>query len=297
MDCHICKFENVNHKVINNELIEINCLRCGDYKYTRSAENTLQSLSSSDKIKLSTITRNSTIWKRKLYDFDTENIKEIIKSYPNLSVPEKIDKLTINLSKLINNPNDVIGINETIDYPLAYAKNRAEISYYLEYLEDENIVVFTQKSEDRNLLKITVPGWRYIGELQKKPGSSDKAFVAMNFDEEFDELYEKAIYKAIDENNFKPILAKREEHIDLIDDFIMAEIKDSNFVVAEFTGQKHGVYFEAGYARGLGIPVIWLCRKDEIGLLHFDINHYNQIDWETPEELKERLSNRIRAVI
>ena len=119
----------------------------------------------------------------------------------------------------------------------------------------------------------------------------------MNFDKEFDNLYEQFIKIAIEDNGYKSIISKREEYIDLIDDFIMAEIKESRFVVAEFTGQKRGVYFEAGYARGLGIPVIWVCKKDEIGDLHFDINHYNQIDWETPEELKKRLYNRIREVI
>ena len=119
----------------------------------------------------------------------------------------------------------------------------------------------------------------------------------MNFDKDFNDLYENSIKTAIEDNGYTSIISNRTEHVNLIDDFIMAEIKESRFVVAEFTGQKHGVYFEAGYARGLGIPVIWVCKKDDIKNLHFDTSHYNQIDWKTEEELKKRLYNRIRAII
>jgi nucleoside 2-deoxyribosyltransferase len=68
-------------------------------------------------------------------------------------------------------------------------------------------------------------------------------------------------------------------------------------VVADFTGQRGGVYYEAGYAAGRGIPVVWSCRKDQIKDLHFDIRQYNCIDWETPAELARRLESRITAVI
>ena len=68
-------------------------------------------------------------------------------------------------------------------------------------------------------------------------------------------------------------------------------------MVADFTGQLAGVYYEAGFAMGLGRTVIWCCRKDEIGKLHFDTNHKNHIDWETPEDLREGLYRRIRATI
>ena len=68
-------------------------------------------------------------------------------------------------------------------------------------------------------------------------------------------------------------------------------------MVADFTGQLAGVYYEAGFAMGLGRTVIWCCRKDEIDKLHFDTNHKNHIDWGSVEELRERLYRRIRATI
>jgi hypothetical protein len=58
-----------------------------------------------------------------------------------------------------------------------------------------------------------------------------------------------------------------------------------------------GVYFEAGFAQGLGIPVIWTCRSDQISHVHFDTRQFNHILWTTPEDLKVRLFNRIGAVV
>ena len=81
----------------------------------------------------------------------------------------------------------------------------------------------------------------------------------------------------------------------------MRSFKRSRFVVADFTqgedGARGSVYYEAGFAHGLGIEVIFACREDALQNVHFDTRQYNHIVWETPEELRERLAARISAVI
>ena len=47
-----------------------------------------------------------------------------------------------------------------------------------------------------------------------------------------------------------------------IDDRIIAGIRQARFVVADVTGLRAAVYYEAGFAEGLGTPVIWTCRSD-----------------------------------
>ena len=78
---------------------------------------------------------------------------------------------------------------------------------------------------------------------------------------------------------------------------MIAQIRSASFVVADFTGHRGGVYFEAGFALGLDLPVIWTCKKDDMKDLHFDIRQYNTIDWETPEDLARRLQHRIEATV
>ena len=66
-------------------------------------------------------------------------------------------------------------------------------------------------------------------------------------------------------------------------------------VVADFTGGRGGVYYEAGYAQGLGIPVVWTCRQDYFDKegVHFDTQQYNHIVWDDPADLREKLKNRL----
>ena len=69
---------------------------------------------------------------------------------------------------------------------------------------------------------------------------------------------------------------------------IIAEIRRSNtFVITDFTqltnfiGARGSVYYEAGFAHGLDIPVIFTCRNDQIDDLHFDTNHFLHLSWST----------------
>jgi nucleoside 2-deoxyribosyltransferase len=52
------------------------------------------------------------------------------------------------------------------------------------------------------------------------------------------------------------------EHVNDINDEIIGQIRRSRFVVCDLTGYRGGVYFEAGFAYGLGLDVIYTCRKD-----------------------------------
>lgn len=78
---------------------------------------------------------------------------------------------------------------------------------------------------------------------------------------------------------------------------VNSEIKNSKFMVADVTEQQQGVYFEAGYALGLSIPVLWSCRKDDLKNVHFDTRQYNHILWENENDLKDQLFHFICAII
>jgi hypothetical protein len=69
-------------------------------------------------------------------------------------------------------------------------------------------------------------------------------------------VYDEAIQPAIREARYKPVRIDREQHANRIDDEIVGRIRGSRFMVADFTGQRHGVYFEAGLMLGLGRTVI-----------------------------------------
>ena len=97
----------------------------------------------------------------------------------------------------------------------------------------------------------------------------------------------------------KPGRRHIKQHNGKIDDEIVASIRSSKFVVADYTGSRGGVYYEAGLAHGLGLPVIFTCRQEDMTNLHFDIRQYNTIDWmrEDLESARTRLKNRILATL
>ena len=123
----------------------------------------------------------------------------------------------------------------------------------------------------------------------------------MAFMSELNPLSEIGLHVGIENAGYKPLRIDRKDHNNRIDDEIVAEIRKSKFVVADLTGKNAGAYFEAGFAMGLGKPVIWTCRQSEIdaGNVHFDTRQYSIVSWEPDkfEDFAKRLTQRIEATI
>ena len=112
-----------------------------------------------------------------------------------------------------------------------------------------------------------------------------------------DRVWEHGLAPGIRAAGYSPLRIDQKEHIVGITDEIVAEIRQSRFLVAEYTEHKHGVYFEAGFAQGIGIPVFQTCRDTDLESLHFDVQHINTITWSSAEELAQLLQRRIRAIL
>lgn len=102
---------------------------------------------------------------------------------------------------------------------------------------------------------------------------------------------------AIKECGFNPYRTKGDPTNKSIPDKILAEIARSQFVVADFTGHRHNVYYEAGFAHGLGREVIGCCRHDESDRLKFDTRHLGHVVWKDTAGLRQKLADSIRANI
>lgn len=145
---------------------------------------------------------------------------------------------------------------------------------------------------------ITLAGWNRIDELRARQPDSRQAFVAMWFDRSMDDAWVNGFKIGRERSKyFTAIRVDSLEHNGKIDDRIVAEIRRSGLVVADFTGSRGGIYFEAGYAQGLGLPVIWTCRQNDPNELHFDTRQYNHIFWRDPGDLADRLHDRVSATV
>ncbi len=128
--------------------------------------------------------------------------------------------------------------------------------------------------------------------------------MAMKFgDKELDELVDEFFRPAVAKTGFTLRRLDDVPKAGLIDDRMRVEIKSSRFLIADLTHANNGAYWEAGYAEGLGKPVIYTCKKsvfDNPGERpHFDTNHHLTVVWDADdrESAAERLKATIRATM
>ncbi len=166
------------------------------------------------------------------------------------------------------------------DLALAWANNEDEFEYYVKALIQRRLLAITSADHFASTnpiwpVWITSEGWEYIERIRTDLGLKVQGFVAMSFDDDLYSIHSNGIAPAIAANGYKPYRVDSERHLDRIDAKIIAEIKTSRLLVADVTQQRQGVYYEAGYTQGLGLPVIWCVREDELGNVHFDTRQYS----------------------
>ena len=173
--------------------------------------------------------------------------------------------------------------------------------FIVDYLKRRGLIENSGRHNPEQSCALTVDGYARLAELEDTYAAAARAFVAMWFDDSMSEVWEHGFKPAINQAGYEVVRSDQTEHVNKIDDEIIAEIRRSRFVVADFThgdsGARGGVYYEAGFAHGLNIPVIFSCRDNVIEKIHFDTRQYNHIVWKTVDELRTKLVNRIAAVI
>jgi hypothetical protein len=222
---------------------------------------------------------------------------EFAEPHMHTRVSDNRERLLREAAKRAGRPHIGAPFSLANDFTLIDCYSREEFIWYIDWLKKQELVFQTGGDLTAVELKLSMEGWNQVQPLSRPGGIPGQCFMAMWFSDETRAAYEEGIEPAVSKAGFKPIRIDRKEHNNEIPDEIIAEIRNSQFMVADFTGQRTGVYYEAGFAMGLGRPVVWCCRKDDIGNLHFDTNHKNHIDWQTPQDLRDRLYTRIRTTI
>ena len=213
-----------------------------------------------------------------------------------------IDHILLHIYRKSESSAEYLRLNIRTDYPIGYARNRKEFIFFIEkaselgYLEFNPILALSPVSTFAEA-RLSLKGWERVSSLRLQQSDSRQAFVAMWFSEDMNAAFSEGFLPALKATGYQPFRVDMREHNGKIDDLINAEIRKSGLLIADFTGQRGGVYFEAGFAMGLGIPVIWTCRNDHVESLHFDTRQYNHIVWTDAADLREKLQLRIEASI
>ncbi len=291
--CTMCNLTKIEARGALNQLIDLECPICGKCTITDIALGGLQSGQTTRKLSAWIREQNES---QKIPQLISDKVGNILFRIPDYSPSEKQLKLLKNIERKSNYPGESVKINRGEDFPLAWANNPDELVFYLKALRDRGFITLGGTlSED--VAVITAHGWDYLDQYGLDIEEKVQVFVAMSFDGDMSSVWTDGIKPAIEQAGYRPYRIDQEPHSDMIDVKIMAEIKNSRFLIADVTQQNKGVYFEAGYALGLGLPVIWCVKEDDLKNVHFDTRQYNHITYETEDELKEKLYDFVCAII
>lgn len=220
-----------------------------------------------------------------------------IEAFPK-TVAERLDQVLLNLAAATKHLGHHIPIRNEGVNPLLLAQNGQEVFFVMSQFALEGYIAGDTSILPTGIM-LTAKGLNRAADLQRGLfGPLNKqVFIAMSFDKSLDDAWSNGLKLGIEDCGYEALRVDLKQHNELICDVIIAEIRKSKFLVADFTGHRNGVYFEAGMMLGLGRPVIFACRKDDLTGAHFDTQQYNHIEWETPAELREKLKSRIQATI
>ena len=290
--CPVCKLDdNPPYSGLESGNL-FDCMRCGKYIISDEALRFPGNLTNSFKEKLpllSALIREQNDLNRPLLNISSSISTNILLGRIPLTHNQRVQHFLKRVAHKSGGYGKGVKLDPNLDYPMAYCLDRTEFTYLLVAVGPDNERLFDVQN---GYWTISPKGWSIIESTPSNP-DNPKVFVAMRFSADLEIAFNNGIEPAIKQAGFDAIRIDRVEYNGMIDDKIMAEIRESRFIVADLTTQNQGVYFEAGFASGLGLDVIYCCRTDDSKNIHFDAEHRNQIRWSSPEELKEKLLNRI----
>jgi hypothetical protein len=213
------------------------------------------------------------------------------------SVIERARQLLMALAGASGFLGDQVFVEYKMWVAATWSLNEEEVGKLLEYLASQGWIERSEVLGPQDHVTLTMPGWMHVESVTRSNVESEQGFVAMWFRPTLQRLYTEAISPAVREAGYRPHRVDSREFAGRIDDEIIGQIRRSRFLVADFTGHRGGVYWEAGFAFGLGLPVFFTCCRRDLRHLHFDVRQYNTIDWTSRADLRRRLRARIVATL
>ena len=122
------------------------------------------------------------------------------------------------------------------------------------------------------------------------------AFIAMPMDSEDHALVDvlEAVKEAANKCGVHAERIDEPQSNERITDRILESIQKAEYVIVDLTNSRPNVFFEAGYAHGIGKVPIYFARQGT--KLEFDLKDYPVLFFRNLKELKESIEKRIRGL-
>lgn len=150
-----------------------------------------------------------------------------------------------------------------------------------------------RESHDFKGCELSFEGWERYYREKSGQYSGSYGFLALKFgeqDAQHETLFREHLKPKVKQQLGYDIRDIRDDsRTGIIDNLLRERIRDAAFVLVDLSHDNHGAYWEAGYAEGLGKPVLYLCEQAKFDKekTHFDTNHQTTIPWDAskPDKL------------
>lgn len=292
----------------SGDLYQFRCTRCGTFQLVGTAKAMLKNeFSGPDdprRAVLSHVVRKmqaSSEWPL----LTSHSYKQILELTSLPKPAEQARNLLLWLGTAAEASDSVVTISCEALQAIVGGRQPDSVYYVASHLQDLGLIKYdrtdTAKATPPLRFQMNFDGWDRYEALKNESTDSRTAFMAMKFgDPELNGVVEKIFRPAVAQTGFELRVLTDVPKAGLIDDRLRVEIRRSRFLIADITHKNPGAYWEAGFAEGLGKPVIYTCKKEafDSGASHFDTNHHLTVMWnEVAEQVAEDLKATIRATL
>ena len=304
LDCPVC-----NSSLLKSERIRrqdawlLNCPLCGEFAITGSLAASLPSTLAGEIEPITKISHSLRKMERsgRTPALTWEIVNEIlVRSLPKPS--EQADLLVRWIGDNVDGPGETVLVEPNTHASIIGAKSSKGFGLVLSHLFEsglaEGILSEVVGDHGRGSVTLSFGGWEHYEALLRGKSGHGQAFMAMKFGvPELDSLFRDIFKPAAQAAGFNLIKLDEEPKAGLIDSRLRVEIQSSDFLIADLSHDNNGAYWEAGYAEGLGKPVIYTCEvaKFKEKKSHFDTNHHLTVTWDNSNP--ELAGNELKAVI
>lgn len=307
--CPLCSMSLVRESQADGDAAELQCENCGAFHLSNSleAELTKGQYSLFERARISFGLRRMS----RHPNLTTHLVESVLRSAELPNASNLLDNLLLHMANESPAPGETMALQAFALPARLGAQNPTGVRWAVEQALSAQLITGIASRGIGGPHKFSVPnatltlkGWARVEELLRSANGSRKGFMAMQFgDAQLDAIFRDHFRPAVFQAGFNLTRLDDEPRAGLIDDRLRVEIRTSRFMVADLTHANAGAYWEAGFAEGLGRPVIYTCRKDVFDnpatKPHFDTNHYLTVVWDpvNPAAAAEQLKTVIRVTL
>lgn len=238
------------------------CVRCGTFVISNELLDRIDNLSLQQKAIFSHRLRRAQHPRNDLFIGD-HNFDDwcAVESLPTAA--ERLDRLVILIGDNQPSPAESASISVSeaaawIGMEIIPGSLAAALGWLLEQDETRHLIIQRGGSPGQAIsLRLTMAGWQRYEALKRAKVLSRTAFMAMKFgDAELNNAVDMCFRPAVSRAGFELRDLQASQPAGLIDDHIRIALRTSRFAIADLSHNSRGAYWEAGFAEGLGRPVI-----------------------------------------